>query len=91
MKKPTFIIPVIALMILLFLTSSAFAGRDSQCIQVSCRIPEVPGLNAPLIEEESASVNDVIEESEKSSDKVIKQASLIQQENENRFYTIYAR
>ncbi len=90
MKRPTFIIPVIALMVVFFLASSAFAGRDSQGIQVSCRIPEVPGLNAPLIEE-SASVNDIIEESEKGPDRVIKQASLIQQENENRFYTIYAR
>ena len=91
MKRPTFIIPVITLMVLLFLASSVFAGTNNHSIQVSCRIPEVPGLNAPLIEEKSTSVDDVIENTENGSDRVIKQASLIQQENENRFYTIYAR
>jgi len=33
-------------------TGSAFAG-DSFSIQVSCSIPEVPGLNAPPIKEET--------------------------------------
>lgn len=39
-------------MILLFVTDAAQAG-DGLSLSVSCTIPAIPGLNVPLIEEET--------------------------------------
>lgn len=45
-------ISIICLIIILFFTGAAKAA-ESMVYSVSCSIPEVPGLNAPLIEEET--------------------------------------
>jgi hypothetical protein len=36
------------------LASTALAGNNSYSIAVSCTIPAIPGVNAPLIEEQAA-------------------------------------
>ena len=43
---------MVGLTMLLFLTDMASAG-DSYTISISCTIPEIPGVNAPLIQEEA--------------------------------------
>ncbi|MCM8793719.1 MAG: hypothetical protein NC898_04560 [Candidatus Omnitrophica bacterium] len=43
---------MISLIIILFLGVNVFA-QDSFTIKVSCTIPEIPGVNSPLIKEES--------------------------------------
>ena len=48
MKK---IFPIV-LIVLLFLTDAAQAG-DGLSLSISCTIPAIPGVNAPLIEEET--------------------------------------
>ncbi len=47
---------MVSLMIILFLTTGVFA-QNTFTIEVSFVIPEIPGLNSPLIEEESVLEN----------------------------------
>lgn len=46
---------IIGSIAILFLTTTNIFSQDTFTIKVSCTIPEVPGLNAPLLKEESES------------------------------------
>lgn len=45
---------VILIAIFVLLQGNVFAGSNSYSIMVSCTIPAIPGVNVPLVEEESA-------------------------------------
>lgn len=44
----------ILVIMLTCLINSALAGSNSYSIMVSCTIPAIPGVNVPLVEDESA-------------------------------------
>ena len=60
---------VLGLIIAVFLIDAASAGSDSLTIQVSCSIPAVPGLNVPLLTEETLRLPDTDLSQETEEDK----------------------
>lgn len=52
MKKAA-LFSLLAALITLVITPGAFAQGNRQSIAISCVIPAIPGVNAPLIEEEA--------------------------------------
>ncbi|RKY32285.1 MAG: hypothetical protein DRP74_02935 [Candidatus Omnitrophota bacterium] len=63
---------IVGLIIFGFLTAPGWAGNSAK-VKVSCRIPVIPGLNAPLIEEEKR-------EKRQASETVTEQAQLPEEE-----------
>jgi len=75
---------IINLIIWLSLANVAFAG-DSLTLSVSCTIPAIPGLNAPLIEEETIKTEEHTPEQPKSESQKEAQPQLpplIEQDNQ---------
>ncbi|MFH1854336.1 MAG: hypothetical protein ABH815_03380 [Candidatus Omnitrophota bacterium] len=84
---------LIGLMVLCFTANASYAGKASHSIPVSCSIPEIPGLNAPLVEEQTYRDVNILEEAEegtKEEDSSLK-PQLVQQETRHNLYTFYVR
>ena len=92
MKKLICKILLINLAILLSLSTIAIAASNSHSIRVSCTIPEIPGLNAPLIEEKSSTKIDHWEEELgiQAGESSSSEAGFLQEESHN-LYTFYTR
>ncbi len=88
MKK----ILIIGLIILLSLMNVAIAG-DSLSFTISCTIPAIPGLNAPLIEEKASEtqMNDTTAREMKVQQENELDTQEIIQEDRETVQTIYSR
>ena len=87
MKKLTYKILLINLAVLVFFSTNSIAASKSQSIPVSCRIPEIPGINAPLIEEASSTMKG---EQGMQEERSTEGHHLLQEKRHN-LYTFYAR
>lgn len=54
MKKTLLFVSL--LIVLAFLSANTVFAGDSLSLSISCTIPAIPGLNAPLIEEETSRI-----------------------------------
>lgn len=81
MKKKIF--KEIAILLIAFLSSTGIALADSFSIPVSLIMPAIPGVNAPLIEEEAVKAQSQINNPEKiaAQDKTGEQKENFIQEN----------
>lgn len=75
---------IIGVIISLLLTGVAYAG-DTLSLSISCTIPAIPGVNAPLIEEETLTTKEDpnIKEKIESQEAIQPQSpAMIQQDNQ---------
>lgn len=85
---------MVALLIVLSTAGMSQAG-DSLSLAVSCSIPAVPGLNVPLIEEETTRTepeqNTIIKNEIKEESKEQMPVMLVQEDTAKTVKTIYSR
>ena len=93
LKKLGWEILLVSLVVLFCSASISSAGSNTHSIPVSCSIPEVPGLNAPLIEEESSRSFKLEEEDRGNRQEIasFEEPYLLEQETGHNLRTYYAR
>jgi len=93
MKRYIYLLFTVNLVILFSLVLSVNAEsmdfKKSHTIRVSCRIPEIPGVNVPLIEEEIYKQDNIWENEDKAQPQISKKPLWIQETTGRKVYTLY--